>query len=265
MADDSSTAEQDLYDAAHIAFLEDLWGEGFLSPGGADEVARVLQGVDLAGKRVLDIGCGSGAIAVLLVAEYGAAHVTGIDVEDPVCNAARARVSAAGLEDQITITKVTPGPLPFAAESFDVVFSKDSILHIPDKAALAADAFRVLTPGGRFAASDWLMSHDGEPSPEMAHYLKMEALDFAMASPERYRAAMEGAGFVEVALRNRAPWYSQVAAAELEELSGPNRVQWQARHSAEFIDHQIGTWTAMVPVLSSGEHCPHHITARKPG
>ncbi len=46
-----------LYDDLHIAFLEDLWGGGFLSPGGAEEALRVVQGLDLAGKRVLDIGC----------------------------------------------------------------------------------------------------------------------------------------------------------------------------------------------------------------
>ena len=162
------------------------------------------------------------------------------------------------------IQKVTPGPFPFADGAFDIVFSKDSIIHIPDKAALATEAFRVLAPGGKFAASDWLMSHDGTPSHEMAHYLKMEALEFAMASPKRYRAAMQAAGFTDVELINRNPWYAQVAAEELAELSGPNRAKWTARHGTAFIDHQIEIWTAMVPVLTSGEHCPHHIRARKP-
>lgn len=257
-------ADEDLYDDEHIDFLEDLWGVGFLSPGGPDEVARVLEGVDLAGKRVLDIGCGSGAIAILLARDHGAAQVVGIDVETPVCAAARARVEEAGLSDRITIEKVAPGPLPFDDASFDVVFSKDSILHIPDKFALAADVFRILKPGGRFAASDWLISHDDAPSPEMAHYLKMEALDFAMASPRRYREAIEAAGFADIELVNRNPWYAQVSQAELTELSGPRRADWEARHRPEFIADQIETWRAMVPVLASGEHCPHHIRARKP-
>ena len=55
-----------LYDQEVIAFLEELWGDGFLSPGGVDEVHRILNGVSIEGKTVIDIGCGSGACAILL-------------------------------------------------------------------------------------------------------------------------------------------------------------------------------------------------------
>ena len=47
-------------------------------------------------------------------------------------------------------------------------FSEDSIVYIPEKEALAADAFRVLKPGGWFVASDTLISNDEEPLPEVA-------------------------------------------------------------------------------------------------
>ena len=50
------------YDDDAIRFLEALWGDGYLSPGGPDEVDRVLEGLSLRGKTVLDIGCGSGGI-----------------------------------------------------------------------------------------------------------------------------------------------------------------------------------------------------------
>ena len=171
---------------------------------------------------------------------------------------------AAGLSEKISIELVSPGQLPFEDGSFEVVFSKDSIIHIPDKSALASDVFRVLKPGGQFAASDWLISHDGKPSPEMSEYIKAEGLDFAMASPGEYQKALVTAGFVEIELVNRNPWYSKVAAKELEWLKGPNRQDLAKRHGKEFIDHQIEIWMKLVGVLKSGEHCPHHIRAKKP-
>ncbi|MBZ0128203.1 MAG: methyltransferase domain-containing protein [Rhodobacteraceae bacterium] len=257
--------EQDLlYDDSHIRFLEDIWGEGYLSPGGAEEAASVVAGLDLSGKRVLDIGCGSGAISVLLAAELGAGEVIGIDVEAEVCAAARKRVAAAGLADRVTIRQVEPGPFDFPDQSFDLVYSKDSIIHIPDKEALALEVFRVLRPGGWFAASDWLIAHDDEPSDEMKAYIAAEDLEFAMASPVRYRRALLEAGFAEVNLTNRNEWYFEVATAELAWMTGPERARLDAEHGADFMAEQEATWRAMIRVLESGEHCPHHLRARRP-
>ena len=253
-----------LYDTQVIGFLEEIWGDGFLSPGGADEVARVLSDIVIKDKVVLDIGSGSGACAVLLVSEHKAARVIGIDVEDPVCEAANRRAKEAGVDHKIEILKVNPGPFPFNESTFDIVFSKDSIIHIPDKAEMARQAFRVLKPGGKFAASDWLISHEGPPSPQMADYIKEEGLDFAMASPKTYFQAMQNAGFIDIELVNRNPWYSKVATEELAWLSGANRVELSRRHGTDYIDHQVAIWAKLVAVLRSGEHCPHHIRARKP-
>jgi SAM-dependent methyltransferase len=70
----------------------------------------------------------------------------------------------AGLAGRIRGVKVEPDGLPFAVASFDVVFSKDSLVQIPEKPALFADTLRALRPGGRFIASDWLLAR-GELRP----------------------------------------------------------------------------------------------------
>lgn len=253
------------YDDESIDFLTHMWGEGYMSPGGPEEVDRIIGDVDLRGVTVLDIGIGAGGPAVDLVRRHGAARVVGIDVEEPGRARAQAHVDAMGMGDRVEVRLVEPGPFPFADQAFDVVFSKDSIVHIPDKAALAAEVMRVLRPGGRFLASDWLIAHDDEPSPEMQDYLVKEDLGFGMASPMTYERALAGAGFVDVELDNRNHWYRGQAHAELARLEGPERPTFESLTSVEEIASQIATWTAMVVVVDSGEHCPHHVRARKPG
>jgi phosphoethanolamine N-methyltransferase len=248
-----------------IGMLEAVWGEGFLSPGGPEEVARLVAGTDFAGRSVLDIGCGAGGIDIALVKAHGAGYVCGIDVEDTVLAHARALIVRAGLGHRIGCLKVAPGPLPFPPATFDVVFSKDSIVHIPDKVALMAEVFRVLKPGGRFVASDWLIGTDGPPSPQMADYIAAEGLDFGMASPGRYREAMERAGFERIEVISRNEWYRQQARDELERLKGPAGEAAARIVGQAFVDENIGIWSRMIPVLDTGEHCPTHLRARKPG
>src|SRR5271170_3949999 len=116
------------YDAAMLTLLQIIWGEGFLSPGGAEEVARLLEGSDIGDCRVLDIGCGLGAIDELLVTQYRAQSVVGIDIDPSLLSSMQERIERAGLANRIRGQQVHPGPLPFEAASFDVVFSKDSLV-----------------------------------------------------------------------------------------------------------------------------------------
>src|SRR5258706_3813617 len=134
----------ELYHRRMIDMLQAIWGEGFLSPGGPEEVARLIGAVDLRGRAVLDVGCGAGGIDIALVQEHGAGLVTAIDVEDTVVGTARALIAREGLEARIVVVKVTPGPLPFMAGTFDVGFSKDNILHHAHKHPPMAQGFRVL-------------------------------------------------------------------------------------------------------------------------
>jgi len=252
------------YDDAAIRFLEALWGDGYLSPGGPGEVERVVAGLALKGKEILDIGCGSGGITLHLLETHGAQHATGFDVELPVIEAARQRAARRGLSHRATFVHAPPGALPFADKSFDMVFSKDALLHVPDKDALFAEIFRVLKPGGVFAASNWMISHDGEPSPDMKAYIAAEGLSFAMASPARYADAMRRSGFANVVTRDRNPWYREVARTELERLKGPLYGEVASALGAAYVDKNIRTWEAMQKVLDSGEHRPTHLRGWKP-
>ena len=213
-----SSPQTQAYDAKLTTLLEALWGDGWLSPGGEAEVALVLAGVDLTGKRVLDVGCGSGGITLLLAERFGAGEVVALDVEPEVVAAAQRRAAERGLDRRVRFEAIAPGPLTMADASFDVVFSKDAIVHIEDKHAITRELLRVLRPGGTVAMSDWMAGSDAPASPELQRYLELEGLGFGLASPDSYFAAFRAAGFEQIAYRDEQQARSRKAVDDLYEI-----------------------------------------------
>lgn len=257
-------AEIGEYDEGMQNLLQLVWGDGFLSPGGADEVARVLEGVDLRNKRVLDIGCGLGAIDVLLVGDHHACSVVGIDLEPELVRRARVRFAAAGLASQIDAQLVVPGPLTFPDASFDVVFSKDSLVQIPDKRAIFAEILRVLRPGGVLVMSDWLRGGEGAYSAELLEFFRLEEITYNMASIDQSRKVLETAGFADIHIQDRNDWYRELAEREHASLAGEWYSTIVERLGAERARHFVLNWRQLVIVLKSGELRPAHLRAQKP-
>jgi phosphoethanolamine N-methyltransferase len=252
------------YDAGMLALLQIIWGDGFLSPGGGDEIARVLEGCDVRGCEVLDIGCGLGAVDELLVTRHGASTVVGIDIDPALLESARQRIAKVGLGSRIRTVQVQPGPLPFGPASFDVVFSKDSLVQIPDKPAIFAEVLRVLRPGGRFIASDWLRGGTGDYSPEMSEYFRLEGIAYNMVTLEESAADLRRAGFVDVEVRDRHGWYLDLARRELEAMEGRLRPTILAGIGAARTEHFLDNWRQLVLVLERGELRPGHLKSTKP-
>jgi ubiquinone/menaquinone biosynthesis C-methylase UbiE len=252
------------YDAGMQTLLQVLWGEGFLSPGGAAEVACLLEGSDIGGCSVLDIGCGLGAVDELLVGRHGARSVLGIDVDPGLLATMAQRIERAGLAGQISTLCVKPGPLPLPDGSFDVVFSKDAIVQIPDKASVFAEAYRVLRPGGWLIVSDWLRGGSGTYSAEMLEFFRLEGIAYNMANLAESAAALERTGFVETEVRDRNEWYRDLARRELAALEGELRAAVAERIGPVRTEHFVNNWRQLVRVLERGELRPAHLKARRP-
>jgi len=253
------------YDAAMQEFLQLVWGDGFLSPGGADEIARLLEGEDIGGAKILDVGAGLGGVDRVLATLHGAGSVVGIDIEPGLIACAEVRIASAGLSDRVRFQCVTPGPLPFPDASFDVVFSKDAVVQIPDKPALFAEIFRVLRPGGRFIASDWLRGGEGAYSPEMREFFRLEGITYNMASAAESEAALASSGFTGIVLNDRNAWYRDLARHELAQLQNALSAEMTARIGPAKAQHFVENWCQLVLVLDRGELRPCHLKAVKPG
>jgi ubiquinone/menaquinone biosynthesis C-methylase UbiE len=145
----------------------DLWelimGEqihigGFASSKDLAEKARIAPGT-----RGVDLCCCNGAGMRFLVRFCGVAGMTGVDATDTVVDRGRSRCKAEGLDGKITFTlaDVCQTHLPDAEADF--VWGEDAWCYVVDKAALIAEAARLLAPGGTIAFTDWIEG-DGELS-----------------------------------------------------------------------------------------------------
>ena len=128
-----SITDEGHYGPKQLNLLKTVWGEGFLSPGGTDEIDEVMKGIDASGKTVLDIGCGCGGAAIHLIKNHGAKSVLGIDTESLVIQRAEELTEKYDLSSLAHFRCVKPGPLDVPDESVDLVFSKEVFLHISDK------------------------------------------------------------------------------------------------------------------------------------
>lgn len=252
------------YSKAFSDALQFIWGEGFLSPGGPEEVREMLAGHDLRGSIMLDIGSGAGGIDVLLAREYGASEVVGIDVEPRLIEEARALVRREGLESRIRFDLVEPGPLPYADESFDLVFSKDAMVHIPDKAALYAEVMRVLKPGGFFIAADWLWAERAETSPVVIAWLSKGPLKFAFTTVAQAETALRKAGFDSIAVVDCRAALQASNRREIETLEGPTMQRLAAAVGEEMAKSRLAGARGRQGALDSGDLIPSHLSGRKP-
>jgi phosphoethanolamine N-methyltransferase len=260
----SRPSESPEYDENFIRLLEMMWGEGFLSPGGAGEVAAILAGEELAGTTVLDIGSGAGGAALKIGREYAAAQVTGIDVVPELVERSRRLCAAAGLSGRVSFEFVVPGPLPFADAAFDVVFTKDALLHIPDKVGMFREISRVLRPDGRFLGSDWLAGENIGQCQHWARFMELRRPSFVMTDRRTMAQAMRDAGLVDVKWVDRSEWFAQAARGDVASVEGPQRERFLQFLGPTSYEGWLAVRRAIAGAAASGALRPTHLKGRKP-
>lgn len=162
-------------------------------------------------RLLLDVGCGTGTLAVQLADAYSSLEVVGVDGDEKVLS--QARKKAAGLDVRVRFEQAPAEKLPLATGTVDVVIASLLLHHLLPQTKLLAlqEARRVLAPHGHLVIVDWGKPRD--PLGRAGFYL-LQLLDgFANTRDHaagRLPSFIEQAGFesVEIKQRWRTVWGS---------------------------------------------------------
>ncbi len=154
------------------------------------------------GHQILDLGCGSGTLAIWIKQREPAAIVTGVD-GDPAMLAVAVRKAAVG-NVAVQFDRGLSYSLPYVDARFDVAVSSLFFHHLSwdDKARSARELFRVLKPGAALHVADW-----GRAGGALMRtlFLTIQALDGVANTRDNVSGRLiplfEGAGFIEVSQR----------------------------------------------------------------
>jgi SAM-dependent methyltransferase len=137
-----------------------------------------------AGQRVLDVGCGPGALSGQLVPLLGAGSVSAVDPSETFVAAARQRFP--GVDVRLAVAE----NLPFGNDTFDAALAQLVVHFMDDPVAGLAEMTRVTRSGGTVAACVW--DHAGDGSPLAAFWRAVNSLDPGARDESGLAGAREG-------------------------------------------------------------------------
>ncbi len=260
--------EPPVLDAAMV--YEELLVPGLFAPWArvVAEEARLKPGA-----RVLDVACGTGALA-RAAARVAGGEVVGLDLDEGML------AVAAGQAPGIHWTKASAEAIPLRTGTFDAVVSQFGLMFFPDPGKALQEMLRTLVPGGRLVLAVWDALERSPLFAELdAIYLRhlgegaREALraPFVLGAPQRLAGLLEaaGSGMPRIhthRVKARFPSVEALVRADLEGWMPRAHVGFEPRHAASILQE---AHRALRPFLTpegrlEGEVSAHLATVVKP-
>jgi len=254
----SQNCEQEFLDEGQyqkngILRYEKIFGKTFVSTGGETTTKEFVDSLGLkAGMKVLDIGSGTGGSAFYMARHHGV-HVLGLDLSDnmlAIANDHKAEMDPA-VRDLVEFRHQDALEADLVEGSFNVVYSRDAIMHIADKPRLYQNIHKWLKPGGKLLVSEYI--HGKKHPAHSQEYIEYIAnRGYQLLTPEGYKNVLEGAGFTNVEACDITPMFVEVLRGEMERFK-PTKDAFVKEFSQKDYDELVEGWEVKVDRCSQGE------------
>eukprot|EP00092_Neocalanus_flemingeri_P029537 GFUD01032079.1.p1 GENE.GFUD01032079.1~~GFUD01032079.1.p1 ORF type:complete len:287 (+),score=76.99 GFUD01032079.1:235-1095(+) len=209
--------EQNQYTRNGILRYEAIFGRTFVSVGGEVTTTEFVAKLDLKpGMKVLDIGCGIGGSAFLMARKYGV-DVHGLDLCTNMVGIAQdyRMEMEPDVKHRVNFYVEDATVMEYPKDFFDVVYSRDAIMHIPGKEALYRKLVHTLKPRGKLMVSSYCRG-DKEHPQMFIDYVKQR--NYQLWTLKEYRDMLNKVGFNNVAVIDKTPMMMDMMKAELDKF-----------------------------------------------
>lgn len=222
---------------------------------------RIAEGAGFAqGHRVLDAGCGYGAMARFLARRYGC-RVTATNISRRELERARVLTAEEGLAELVGFEWADYHDLPYEDASFDRWISQEAMLHAEDKGRVLGEAMRVLKPGGRLVLTDIVMRRETDEVTRRRIYDRIHTQ--SMWDAPDYRDALSALGLRILASEDWSRWVMPTYRHVRDEVERRSDEIGQAA-GREFVTRTIDALGVWVDAASRGTIGWAYFVAEKP-
>ena len=193
------------------------WWAPVIAPTAVQVLERIAPLVDAGARRILDIGTGTGTLAIAALQRWPHVEVVGIDASTEMAAVARQRADellGAVDRERYTLRPAFADRLPFGNSDFDLAMSSFVLQLVPSRGAVLREAHRVLRPGGRVAHVTWLVG--GRPfAPDAAVDAALDEVGIGPREAQHDRGNYESVSAAAASLRRAGFRRVQAEGAEL--------------------------------------------------
>jgi len=206
------------YTTNGIKRYQRIFGDDFVSTGGRSTTEKLFALLELnENEKLLDVGCGTGC-ASHLIAETYKAQVYGVDLSSNMIDEAKQTASQMDPKtaQRLTFNIADVTRFDYHENTFDAIFTKDAMLHIPDKLALFTRFHKWLKPGGRLVITDYCVGSIPKVSDKFTTYL--ENRGYHLGRVQDYETVLRKAGFTNAVAHDQKDHFRQILKTELDKF-----------------------------------------------